>query len=65
MKRQHDRTPSLSISRAESPSISPSLESTPPESVLNSIAHHGTSLHPDDTLPSSMLGTSDQLDGLI
>lgn len=52
---KHHRTPSLSMSRADSPSLSPSLRSTPPDSVLDSIGHDTTPLGMDDALPSSLM----------
>lgn len=62
--KQHARTPSLSISQADSPSLSPSLRSTPPDSVLDSIGHDSTILGIDETLPSSMMHGGIALEGM-
>lgn len=61
--KQHQRTPSLSISRADSPSVSPSLRSTPPDSLLDSIGHDTSALGMDDALPSSVMNGSIALEG--
>lgn len=61
--KQHQRTPSLSISRAESPSLSPSLRSTPPDSLLDTIGHDTTTLGMDDALPSSVMNGTIALEG--
>ena len=62
---KHHRTPSLSISRPESPSQSPSLRSTPPDSVLESIGHDVNSFGLDSALPSSVMNGANGLEGLL
>lgn len=63
--KKHNRTPSLSISRPDSPSETPSLRSTPPDSVLDSIGHDATALGMDDALPSSMMNDAHSLETMV
>lgn len=65
VKQQHQRTPSLIISRPDSPSLSPSLRSTPPDSLLDSIGHDSTALAMDDSLPSSVMNGAVALEGAL